>query len=152
MSTPQEEVLWEGSSSHALNFWLHVACWLFCWLVVPIFISLWKILENRSRVYQLTSERLRITQGIFSKRTDQLELYRVKDQTFLQPFMLRMFGKGNLVLNTTDATTPTVTLEGIPATMELRDRLRAAVEACRDRKRARLTEISEAEGGEAPHA
>lgn len=152
MSTPQEEVLWEGNSSHALNFWLHVACWLFCWLIVPIFISLWKILENRSRVYQLTSERLRITEGIFSKRTDQLELYRVKDQTFIQPFMLRLFGKGNIVLNTTDATTPTVTLEGIPANPELRDRLRGAVEACRDRKRARLTEISEAEGGEVSHA
>lgn len=59
----------------------------------------------------------------------------------MAPFRLRLFGCGNLILNTSDSSTPVVTLEGIPADAELRDGLRAAVEQCRDRKRARVAEV-----------
>lgn len=146
VNPPQEELLWEGPSSHVRNFWLNVGCWLFCWLIVPLFIWFWKWLELRCRVYRVTSERLRVTQGIFSKRSDELELYRVRDLTFVQPFLYRMFNKGDIVLTTTDTTTPVVTLECLPANDELRDGLRRAVEACRDRKRARVAELGFVDG------
>jgi uncharacterized membrane protein YdbT with pleckstrin-like domain len=159
MTSPEEEIVWKGHPSHVFNFWLHLVCWLSCLLIVPVFIfdlaywltcvlvvpillSLWKIFEVRSRGYELTTERLKTSQGIFSRRSDQLELYRVRDITVEQPFMYRMFKKGNVLLTTDDASTPTVLLECVPQPEELRDQLRKCVEICRDRKRTRLAEIS----------
>lgn len=40
-------------------------------------------------------------------------MYRVKDQTVIQPLALRIFGLGNLVLITSDQTTPTITLSAV---------------------------------------
>lgn len=142
MPNPNEELIWRGASSHVRNFWLYVVCWLFCWLIVPFFIWLWRWLELRNRVYQITSERLQVTSGIFSKHTDDLELYRVRDTTLQQPFLYRLLNRGDIILNTTDTSTPVVTLECVPDPVTLRDKLRAAVESCRDRKRARVAEFS----------
>lgn len=142
----EETIIWRGASSHVRNFWLSVACWLFVWLIVPFFIWLWRWLELRCRIYEITTERLRVTQGVFTKRSDELELYRVRDLTFVQPFLYRVFRKGDLVLTTTDATTPTVILECVPAADDLRNRLRSAIEKCRDRKRARVAEFTELSG------
>jgi uncharacterized membrane protein YdbT with pleckstrin-like domain len=137
MSDLAEQTIWKGSPSAATDFWLNLSCLL----VLPIPWALWKWVVRRSHVMEITTERLRITQGIFSKRTDELELYRVRDTTFLQPFILRMCGSGSLQLNTDDATTPVVLLPGIPSDQSLRDQLRKAVEACRDRKRTRVSEL-----------
>jgi len=137
MSERTEETIWKGSPSAALDFWLNLSCLL----ILPIPWALWRWMQRRSHVFEITTERLRTTQGILSKRTDELELYRVRDTAFIQPFTLRLFGKGNLQLNTDDATTPTVLLEGIPADQSLRDQLRKAVESCRDRKRTRVSEL-----------
>jgi uncharacterized membrane protein YdbT with pleckstrin-like domain len=125
-----------------VNFWLHVVCWLLFFLVVPIFISLWKWLQVRCRVYEVTTERIKVTQGVFTKRTDELELYRVRDTTMVQPFIHRLFKKGNVVLKTTDATTPTMTIEAVPCSEEMREKLRQAIEACRERKGVRISELT----------
>ncbi len=136
-----ESEIWKGHPSHATLFGLHLLCWLFCWLVVPIFISLWKIIETRHNQIEITDERIRLTQGVFSRRTEELELYRVRDMAFVQPFLLRLFGKGHIRLTTTDASAPELTLPGVPADEDLRSRLRTAIEKCRDRKRARVAEL-----------
>lgn len=136
-----ERTLWKGHSSHVVNFGTYVLCFLFVWLVIPLFIAIWKWIENRSRVYEVTTQRLRITRGIFSKRTDEVELYRVVDTTLVEPFFYRMFGAGNIVMNTNDPTTPTITLEAVKGASSLREELRKSVESCRDRKRVRVTEF-----------
>ncbi len=137
MNDTQETVLWKGTPSAALDFWLNLSCLL----VLPIPWALVRWIQRRNHVIEITSERLRITTGIFSKRTEELELYRVRDITFEQPFLLRIFGCGNLVLTTSDNSTPTLFLTGLPGVQPLRDQLRSAVERCRDRKRARVTEF-----------
>ncbi len=137
MSDSPEQTLWQGSPSAAQDFWLNLSCLL----VLPIPWALWRWVQRRSHRIEITIERVRITQGIFTKRTDELELYRVRDITFFQPFILGMFGRGNLQLNTDDVTTPTVLLPCIPSDQSLRDQLRKAVESCRDRKRTRVSEL-----------
>ena len=137
MQAPSEETLWTGCPSAAVDFWVYLSCLL----ILPIPYALWRYWQRRSHVYEVTTQRIRVTQGILSKRVDELELYRVRDHTFLQPVWLRLFGCGNLQLNTADLTTPVVTLEAIPADPHLRDALRRSIEECRDRKRARVTEI-----------
>jgi len=132
-----EESLWVGRPSQVTNMGAYILCTLFCWLVVPIFIGLWKWIQLRNLKYELTTERLRTTQGVFSKRTDDLELYRVKDTTYLQPFFLRMFKLGNIELETSDKSSPFVVLHGIRNASEVREQLRRHVERRRDQKRVR---------------
>ncbi len=138
MNKPSEEILWQGHPSHVVNFWLNVGCLL----ILPIPWALVRWLQIRNHRIEITTERVRVTTGIFSKRTDELELYRVRDHAFLQPFLLRLFDKGDLTLTTSDASSPNMVLPGVPADAELRDSLRRAIEACRDRKRARVGEWS----------
>lgn len=137
MNTSDETILWEGHPSHVLNFWIHLSCLL----IIPIPIALWRWIELRNERITISTERIRITTGIFTKKTEELELYRVRDTSFFQPFLLRLFNKGNLTLTTSDATSPSLTLLAIPADPQLRDDLRRAIEACRDRKRARIAEL-----------
>src|SRR5215510_13537316 len=137
----EETTVWQGSSSQALKLHVYILCALFCWLIVPIFIALYQWLKVRSRVYEVTTQRIRIRTGIFSKRTDELELYRVKDTTLLEPFWVRLFGLGNIEVTTHDVTTPVVMLEGIPQANWLREELRKNIEICRDKKRVRMAEL-----------
>jgi uncharacterized membrane protein YdbT with pleckstrin-like domain len=136
-----EQVIWTGSSSQVRNLHIYLLCALLCVLVIPIFYAIAKWIQLRARVYELTTQRIRIRQGVFSKRTDELELYRVKDSTVYEPFWQRMFGLGNIVVTTNDTTTPTLLLEALPNARDIREKLRAAIEECRDRKRVRIAEL-----------
>jgi uncharacterized membrane protein YdbT with pleckstrin-like domain len=134
---PKEEAVWTGHPSHVVNLWTYVLCGLFCWLIIPIFIALWKWVLIRSVRYELTSQRILITTGVFSKETDTLELYRVKDIRIQEPFWFRMFGVGNVHLDTSDRSTPTFTFEAVHEARGLADKLRSLVEALRTSKGVR---------------
>jgi len=110
-------------------------------LPVPVGIAAWKWLELRCRVYEVTTERIKVSRGIFSRRTDEMELYRVKDLTLIEPFFFRLFGLGSVIITTNDASTPTLTIHAVRRVKELREELRQAVEVCRDKKRVRLAEL-----------
>jgi uncharacterized membrane protein YdbT with pleckstrin-like domain len=101
-----EQTVWRGSSSQWKNLGVFILCGLFCWLIVPIFIALSRYLQTKNKIYELTTERLKITEGIFNKVTDTLELYRVKDLETRQPFLYRMFGVENVQMNTSDTSSP----------------------------------------------
>jgi uncharacterized membrane protein YdbT with pleckstrin-like domain len=103
--------------------------------------ALLRIVLIKASYYELTNERIRMRRGIFTKRTDELELYRVKDATVVEPFLYRMFGVGNIEVTTTDTSTPNLSLKAIRGAATLRESLRQSVEACRDKKRVRLTEL-----------
>jgi uncharacterized membrane protein YdbT with pleckstrin-like domain len=137
----EERIIWKGSSSQALYLGRYTLCVLFCWLIVPIVYALWKRYELRSREYEVTTERVRVRSGIFSKRTDELELYRVEDHVLIEPFWLRLFKAGNIQLLTHDESNPMLVLEAVPNASALRDELRKSIETCRERKRVRLTEM-----------
>ena len=106
--------------------------WLIC--LMP---WIWKSLNTKFFNYELTTERLKLTTGIFSRETDVLELYRVKDMAISQPFVLRIFGLSNVTLTTSDRTTPVLTLEAIRNGTTVLDTIRHRVEALREKKRVR---------------
>lgn len=137
MSASEETVLWKGTPAASVDFWLNLSSIL----ILPLPWVLVRWIQRRNHHIEITSERIRVTRGVFSRQSEDLELYRVRDLTFQQPFILRVCGAGTLVLTTSDSSSPQLTLAGIPADDGLRDRLRAAVEACRDRKRARVAEL-----------
>jgi uncharacterized membrane protein YdbT with pleckstrin-like domain len=137
----EEKTVWSGSSSQMTNLHIYLLCALLCVLIVPVFYAIWRWILLRSRVYEVTSQRIRIRQGVFTRRTDELELYRAKDTTLIEPFWPRLFGLGTIVVTTTDTTTPLLEIQGIPQAHELREHIRKHIEECRDRKRARIAEL-----------
>jgi uncharacterized membrane protein YdbT with pleckstrin-like domain len=136
-----EQTVWRGTSSQWKNFGLFILCTLFCWLIVPIFIALARYLKTKNKVYELTTERLKITEGVFSKMTDTLELYRVKDLETRQPFLYRFVGIENIQVNTSDVSSPFILIAGIPSTVALADKIRNQVETIRAQKGVREIDV-----------
>lgn len=101
----------------------------------------WRYLCVRSRVYSISDQRVRLTRGILSRRTDGLELYRVDDTLLYEPLLLRLVGKGNIELVSSDRTNPTLMIEAVSHARELWDQTRKSVEECRDRKRTRVVDF-----------
>jgi uncharacterized membrane protein YdbT with pleckstrin-like domain len=110
-------------------------------LVVPIFMALSRYLQTKNKIYELTTERLKTTEGVFSKKTDTLELYRVKDLETHQPFLYRLVGIENVQMNTTDVSSPFVLIEAIPCAAALDDKVRNHVEAIRAQKGVREIDV-----------
>src|SRR5947209_5929571 len=121
MSEPipvQEQLLFKGSSSPIVNFGSFLVCGivmaaslafafilpgpihyvLFGLAAVALIYILVQWFLIKSRVYEVTSERIRITRGMLTRRTDELELYRVKDTTLIEPLSLRLFSLGHIVM------------------------------------------------------
>jgi uncharacterized membrane protein YdbT with pleckstrin-like domain len=153
----EEKTVWRGSSSHVINLGAYVAAglvalpivagayfvsgWLALLIVMPLGLAAWRWLDNHSRVYEVTTQRIRTTRGVLTRRTDDLELYRVKDTTLVQPLLLRLFSLGNVVLTTNDSSTPSLTIEAVRAADGLREEIRRGVETRRDQKRVRIAEV-----------
>ena len=136
-----EETVWRGTSSQWKNLGPYALCGLFCWLIVPIFIALARYLQTKNKIYELTTERLKTTEGVFNKVTDTLELYRVKDIETRQPFLYRMFHIENIAVNTSDASSPFILVEAIPSTVGFADKMRNQAEVVRVQKGVREIDV-----------
>lgn len=138
-----EALLWSDSPSQITNLGVFIICGLTFWLIVPIFVALWAYLQVKYSSYELTNQRFRLTYGVLSRRTDELELYRVKDSSFVQPFFLRIFSLANVIMTTSDISTPMVAINAIPAAeaKDLRETIRLHVERLRASKRVREVDV-----------
>ncbi|HEX5766094.1 MAG TPA: PH domain-containing protein [Woeseiaceae bacterium] len=137
----EERTVWLGTPSQVINLGSFILLGLFFWLVIPLFVILWKWLVVKNMKYELTTERLRLRHGVFNKKLDELELYRVRDYKLDQPFFLRIFSLANIILQTSDRSHPTVIIQAIPDAENLREQLRTYVEACRTRKGVRELDV-----------
>ena len=68
---------------------------------------------------------------MLSQKIQEIELYRVRDYTIDKPFIMRLFGLGNLVLITSDKSSPRVYLKAITNVEKVRDLFRKQVEEAR---------------------
>jgi uncharacterized membrane protein YdbT with pleckstrin-like domain len=136
-----EALVWSGSPSQVLNLPVFVVCTLLCWLVVPIFYALWKWLVVRNIRHELTTERLKLRHGVLNKHLDELELYRVRDYRLEQPFLLRIFSLGNIIIRTADTTHPEVTLRAVRDGENVLELVRRYVEECRAKKNVRALDL-----------
>jgi uncharacterized membrane protein YdbT with pleckstrin-like domain len=143
MTAAQETTIWEGSPSQVTNLGVYIVCALTFFLVIPVLYAIWRWIDTRCHRYSVTDQRVRITDGVFNKRTDSIELYRVKDVVLLEPFGLRLFGLGNVELRTSDMTSPLLVLRAVPGAAALREKVLLAAEARRDAKGVREMDVSE---------
>jgi len=112
----------------------------FIWLSIAILLfGVYRYLFIRKTVYLVTSEVFRFSRGIFFRRTDTVELFRVKDYILTQSFLLQLFGLMDVTLKTTDPENPVFWLRCIPYT-NLIDTLRDRI--IETRKHNRIYEIN----------
>lgn len=153
----EEQTLFNGPSSGIVNLWSY----LFGGIVLAgaaaaaIMFSVWfsilaacaliyiaiRSIANRFRIYELTSERIRLKTGILTRRTEEIELYRVQDITLVEPLLERLLGIGTIQIITGDESTPHLSLQSIRGAAQLREDLRKCVETCREQKRVRIAEV-----------
>lgn len=163
-----EEPVWRGSISQWKNFGLFVLQLLFAAAIVvifvllrqssspgiqkfspyillllalPTFIAIRRYLQTKCTIYEVTTERLKTTEGVFSKTTDTLEFYRVKDIERWQPFLYRLCGIENVQLNTSDTSSPLVIIEAVSQSIGLADVIRNQVEKVRQQKGVREIDV-----------
>lgn len=139
VSSTAERDLWGGCPSQLVNLRTFILCAVFFWLIVPIIVALWRYLIVRTTRYELTSQRFRITRGIFTRDTQEMELYRVKDTSYSQSVFEWLFGLATVRIASSDHSTPVTAIESISATKAkwIRETIRTLVEELRTRKRVR---------------
>ena len=120
-----EKIVWYGGPSQLTNIITYVL--LFWTVILPLIVYL----RTRFTIYELTEERFREKTGILSQTIEELELYRVRDYSVEKPFIMRLFGLGNLTLITSDKTNPKIYLYAIKNVENVRDLFRKNVEATR---------------------
>lgn len=140
-----EETVWTGSPSQWLNAGKFALCLLatltgfLAIVAIPYAIWRWFVVKNIR--YELSTQRLKCHSGVLNKTTEELELYRVKDSRFDEPFLMRMVGLGNVTVVSSDSTTPTTSLLALREGGPLREKIRALVEERREQKRVRIAEF-----------
>ncbi len=133
-------LFWGGLALTALVLSVYLAAAL---LALPVCAgaALWQYLVVKNQVYELTSQRLKMHSGVLNKHLSELELYRVTDTQFEQPFLLRLVGLANVHVLSADKTSPAILIPAIPGARELREQLRDLVETQRTAKGVRVSEI-----------
>jgi uncharacterized membrane protein YdbT with pleckstrin-like domain len=113
----------------AVVFTLGLA-WIFYWF---------KAIGTR---YEITSQRVRVERGILSKTKDSIEVFRIDHFDVHKPLGMRLVGHCLLDLRSSDTSSATVILYGIPGLEQLADTLREY--SLRERTRRRLTTFVQA--------
>lgn len=115
-------------------------------LPLPLAYILWRYLLVRTRVYELTNQRIRVTSGVVNQIIDEIELYRVKDTQMFRTWWMRLTGLASIRLETSDRTMRNLVIPAVSGGLELRELLRQQVETTRDRKRVREMDFDDTGG------
>jgi membrane protein YdbS with pleckstrin-like domain len=100
--------------------------------VLVVFILLMKVIKLKMTRYEVTSERIEWGRGIFDRRVDNLDMFRVIDLKMRRTVFDCIFGIGTVGLITTDKTDPEFEFEKVHRPRELYDIIKnASLEADR---------------------
>jgi len=86
-------------------------------------------------IYSFDEERLFIERGVFTKREDEVRLYRILDISLQRSFIQRIFKMGTITVDSSDKTMKNFELKNIKNSKEVKEQLSQLVEEERQRKR-----------------
>jgi uncharacterized membrane protein YdbT with pleckstrin-like domain len=123
-SNEPERVLFEGPPALIPSIGALLITVLTLGLALIVF-----VIRQRATRYRVTTERVVVERGLFSKRIEQIDIYRINDYVVELPFSQRLMGTGNLVLEAMDKTTPHIHLTALGTDVRaLYEELRKATE------------------------
>ncbi len=98
--------------------------------------------------YALSDDRLFLETGLFSIRQEEILLYRVRDISLQMRLFQRLFGVGSVVLQSSDKTTPQLTLQNIKHPREVKELIHRQVEDAKIKRRVRVGELMGFDGAD----
>jgi membrane protein YdbS with pleckstrin-like domain len=104
-----------------------------------VLLLLWITVKSSS--YRLTTQRLFVRHGWWARKSNELELYRVKDVVVNQRWLQRLLGYGTITVLADDESTPQVDLAGISRPMAIKEMIRTEYRAARQREGVHPTEF-----------
>ena len=132
-----EKNLFTGHPAVIYTFWQ----WLAVFVTLGIaYLYYW--IQSISTSYQITTQRIRVERGLFSKSKENVELFRIDHFDLHKPLGMRLVGQCILDLRSSDTSFPTVVVLGIPNLESLADTLREC--SLRERSRRRVTTLVQA--------
>lgn len=99
-------------------------------------------IRSLSTRYDITSQRVRIEKGIFSKVKESVELFRIDHFDVLKPLGMRLAGQCLLHLRSSDTGFPSIMIYGVVGLEQLGDELREY--SLRERTRRKVTTFVQA--------
>ena len=158
---PQKEI-WNGRPS----LWLGLSTWVFGSIFILIGVAasllafvhwaflfalllpliavlrmLFRWLQIRATHYKITTQRIFIIHGILSKRTVEVESFRVKDISMDQKFWGRILGIGNVRAITADHDVPQLFILGVAQPQNVKENLRRFTMDARQRSGTRDLDV-----------
>ena len=97
--------------------------------------------------YSLSEDRLFCETGLLNLKADEVLLYRVRDLELTMTLGQRIFGVGTVCVHSSDRSVPHLDLKNIKQPREVKELIHQNVEAAKDKRRMRATELLGQEDG-----
>ena len=133
----ETRVLWSASEGQVSNAGVYLIAVLTFWLVLPVLYAGYRYLRTARHRYSLTDQRFIEESGILVKHVESVELYRVKDISVKGSLLQSIFGRGQVVIQSTDATCPTLLINAVANPVAVSQLIRDAVELRRSERGVR---------------
>lgn len=97
--------------------------------------------------YRLSNDRLFCETGLLNMKSDEVLLYRVRDLRLTISLVQRIFGVGTVCVVSSDKSIPHLDLKNVKDPRTVKELIHQNVEAAKDRRRMRATELLGGEDG-----
>ncbi len=108
-------------------------------LLIPLAVGVtWFLILSmmrRSNRVRITNRSVETESGVFSKKIDVLELWRIRDLRYKQSFLDRVLGIAHIEVFSKDVTSPHFEIVGMPASRAIFEKLRDSIEIQRQSHR-----------------
>ena len=96
--------------------------------------------------YAMNEDRLCVEKGLLNTNQEEVILYRVRDISLHISLFQRIFGVGSVVVQSSDRSTPVLTLKNVKSPREVKEMLHKQVEKVKIQRRLRVGEVLEDDG------
>jgi uncharacterized membrane protein YdbT with pleckstrin-like domain len=86
----------------------------------------WRVAVLKSHHYRITSQRILIESGVFSKQIEEIDMRTVGDLEFRQGLFERLLGIGTVTIVSSDRTADRIRLMGLERPRDLRELIRTS--------------------------
>ncbi len=94
--------------------------------LIVVMVLFYKALQLKMTYYEVSTERIEFGRGIFDRRVDNLDMFRVVDLKLRRSVLDCIVGVGTVFLTTTDKSHPEFTFEKVSSSRELYDAIKKA--------------------------
>ena len=101
--------------------------------------------------YFLSEDRLFCETGLLNLKASEVLLYRVQDLELTMTLGQRIFGVGTVCVHSSDKSSPHMDLKNVKHPRQVKELIHRNVEAAKERRRMRTTELLGREDGPAYH-